>query len=266
MPNLQLMTYREEPPPPALSHLALSFWEFSISSEATGPIVHEVFPDGCASIVYFRNITHGHTWLHVVGPRLYSLKAEVNPGDVFCGVRLAPAAAKLILSDYPQVFNGGRAQLSLSGETHSNTKGLFDLATGFPETVKAHSSYLSGLSIPAEDIDSVVATAVSLIETHRGHIGIAELAGTLNLSARQLERRFRQAVGLPPKQFARLRRLRATIVSLVEQGDDGWAQKAAEMGFADQPHLTRDFGSLTGQTPSNFAEKTSRIIHRGLVK
>ncbi|HRH42035.1 MAG TPA: helix-turn-helix domain-containing protein, partial [Pyrinomonadaceae bacterium] len=88
----------------------------------------------------------------------------------------------------------------------------------------------------------------------------------LNLSTRQLERRFKASSGLSPKQFARTRRIRATAVDLVENNKQNWANRAAEIGFADQAHLTREFVSVTKRSPNSFAEKVKQIKHGNLVK
>jgi AraC-like DNA-binding protein len=45
-----------------------------------------------------------------------------------------------------------------------------------------------------------------------------------------------------------------------------WASRAAEMGFADQAHLTHEFSMLTGRSPNSFAEKVKRIEHGELIK
>lgn len=91
------------------------------------------------------------------------------------------------------------------------------------------------------------------------------IAAAVGLSVRQLERRFRAAAGLTPKQFARVRRVRAAAVTLVKDEGKGWAARAAEMGFADQPHLAREFVALTGCPPAAFAEDVAEIEHGDLL-
>ncbi|MEJ7700797.1 MAG: hypothetical protein WKF71_14285 [Pyrinomonadaceae bacterium] len=54
MPNT-LMFYREVAPPDEIADLVLSFWEFAVKSESREPVIHEVFPDGCISILYYRH-------------------------------------------------------------------------------------------------------------------------------------------------------------------------------------------------------------------
>jgi AraC-like DNA-binding protein len=36
-----------------------------------------------------------------------------------------------------------------------------------------------------------------------------------------------------------------------------WAEIAADLGYADQAHLTRDFRAAIGQTPAAYADSQS---------
>jgi hypothetical protein len=70
-------------------------------------------------------------------------------------------------------------------------------------------------------------------------------------SERTVERRFRWALGLGPKQLAQIRRAR-TAVTKLEAGCPA-AEVAADLGYADQPHLTRSLRRFMGRTPGQVA-------------
>ena len=74
---------------------------------------------------------------------------------------------------------------------------------------------------------------------------MARLAGRLGISERQLRRRFQSAAGYPPRTLARVLRLQR-FLSLAERDGRDLARLAADAGYADQPHLTRDCTRLTG--------------------
>jgi transcriptional regulator GlxA family with amidase domain len=114
--------------------------------------------------------------------------------------------------------------------------------------------------------DEKVFEAIELIDLTSGEIRIAELAERVGLSARQLERRFKKASGLSPKQYSRTRRIRAAAVHLVEQSQLNWAERAAETGFSDQAHLVHEFVSVTKRSPRDFADKVRQISHGKLLK
>lgn len=261
------MFYRELAPPPALAHLVLSFWEFTVTSPTHAPIRHEVFPDGCISISFRKNPVINFSGFSVNGLNSRSVVFDVYSGDIYWGVRLSPAAALAVLRTDPAVITPMFLR-EFSGEF-----GLIDdelskdlLAAGsLEDAAEIYGARLERFNIAETDIDAKVRRAIGLIEESGGEIRIADLAGELRLSVRQLERRFRKCAGLSPKQYARTRRFRSAAVILVGEEQVNWADRAAEKGFADQAHLTHEFASLTGRSPTSFAEKVKEIDHGDLV-
>jgi AraC-like DNA-binding protein len=67
-----------------------------------------------------------------------------------------------------------------------------------------------------------------------------------------LDRQFTEQVGLSPRTLARILRMRRLLEEIDVYGSVGWAGKAAELGWSDQAHLTRDFKRHTGVTPSQY--------------
>jgi AraC-like DNA-binding protein len=83
-----------------------------------------------------------------------------------------------------------------------------------------------------------------------GAARIERLAQETGWSRRHLTARFREDVGMTPKAFARLVRFeRAT--ALLRRGA-GLADVAYTCGYADQPHMNRDFRALYGAPPTAF--------------
>jgi len=76
-------------------------------------------------------------------------------------------------------------------------------------------------------------------------------------SERTIERRFRWALGLTPSQLAQIRRARAAVSKL--QDGAAPADVAADLGYADQPHLTRSLRRFMGRTPGEIAESDGSL-------
>jgi len=100
-------------------------------------------------------------------------------------------------------------------------------------------------------VDGEVDAALDVIAAAPSRTRIGALSRDLNVSERQLRRRFEQAVGYGPKHFGRVLRFRA-FLSLVEDHGYPLAQAAAEAGYADQAHLTRECNDLAGLTPTEL--------------
>ena len=81
------------------------------------------------------------------------------------------------------------------------------------------------------------------------------LADALGISDRQLRRRFRRFVGYGPKTLDRVLRFRRLVSQspAIRSGDGDLARLAAELGYADQAHMTRDCVALSGLTPGRLA-------------
>jgi len=84
-----------------------------------------------------------------------------------------------------------------------------------------------------------------------GSVPVPQLADDVGWSVRNLENRFREQIGLPPKAAARVLRLQRARRLLAE--GCGQAETAAACGFYDQAHLTRHFARTLGVTPARFA-------------
>jgi hypothetical protein len=71
-------------------------------------------------------------------------------------------------------------------------------------------------------------------------------------SERTVERRFRWALGLSPKQLAQIQRAREAMTRLA--AGSAPAAVAADLGYADQPHLTRSLRRFMGRTPGEVGQ------------
>lgn len=261
------MFYREAAPSDFFRNIVLSFWEFTVSQKADAPLDHEIFPDGCISLFYHRNENVKFERLFFSGLLLETFVTPVYAGDVYWGMRLSPAACAAVLRSEPAVYQqvSGFDAAVLPHLTDGLLEKFGECRT-FADAAIVYEDRLKSLNLDENSFDSKVAEAVRAIEETSGEIKIGALAEHLNLSTRQLERRFKQSSGLTPKQFARTRRFRATAVDLVENEKINWANRAAEMGFTDQAHLTREFVSVSKRSPNSFARKVKQIEHGKLVK
>lgn len=83
------------------------------------------------------------------------------------------------------------------------------------------------------------------------------LAARCGTSVRGLQRVFAEYVGVGPKWVIRRYRLREVTERMAEGpvAPGTWADVAAELGYADQAHLTRDFRAIFGEPPTRWARR-----------
>jgi len=105
--------------------------------------------------------------------------------------------------------------------------------------------------------DPLVTAAVAWLEQGRGAGRIEDLTRYIGLSQSALERRFRRVVGVSPRKFASVVRLRHAV-RLQETGAD-LTTIAQAAGYCDQSHFVRDFRRMTGSPPSAFFRRPATV-------
>lgn len=81
---------------------------------------------------------------------------------------------------------------------------------------------------------------------------VSRAAAAANLSSRQYRRVFADLYGVAPKLYQRAVRVDRTIRQLHSLPWEADPHAETPIAFADQPHATREFRSMTGLTPSEY--------------
>jgi AraC-like DNA-binding protein len=95
----------------------------------------------------------------------------------------------------------------------------------------------------------------------RDGASICAVAKEVGLSVRQLERKFDESFGMSPVHSMRLFRFQRAVRVLVERGSTPLADLAAEIGYADQSHMARDFREFAGVPPSQYLAKRDAALY-----
>jgi AraC-like DNA-binding protein len=91
-----------------------------------------------------------------------------------------------------------------------------------------------------------------------GAAGTPEEAATrLAVSVRTLQRLTHRHVGMSPGAMIRRRRLQDAAERVRSDPSADLAALAAESGYADHAHLTRDFRAVLGITPRSYRARAS---------
>jgi transcriptional regulator GlxA family with amidase domain len=160
------------------------------------------------------------------------------------GVRFTPSGARAWLG-LPLHLITGRIEdaRAVGGGAASRLQAAIEQGDTPEERFAAAEAAIRSALRPRAGSDPV-ARAVHLIGRRAGIVTIDALATACGLGPRQLERRFLDGVGVTPKAFARIVRFQRALRGL-RSGTPG-AAVAAECGFADQPHLAREFRRFAG--------------------
>jgi len=94
----------------------------------------------------------------------------------------------------------------------------------------------------------------------KGTIHIKDLAESLNISQRQIERILKNYIGTSPKRLSEFIQFK-TSIDLLQKYNLSLVEIAGASGYFDQAHFIKNFKKFTGITPEYFlkllADKTS---------
>lgn len=79
-----------------------------------------------------------------------------------------------------------------------------------------------------------------------------QLEAFVGLSQRQIERMFNTWLGMTPKHYQRIQRVRLAVQFLKAHPEADLAGVAADHGFSDQAHMTREFKKIARITPGGL--------------
>ncbi|WP_307849519.1 helix-turn-helix domain-containing protein [Qaidamihabitans albus] len=81
------------------------------------------------------------------------------------------------------------------------------------------------------------------------------MSAATGLSVRTLQRLFPDCVGVRPKWAIRVYRLNDAAKRISTDPGLDYARLAAELGYSDQAHFTRDFAAVTGIPPAAYGRR-----------
>lgn len=92
------------------------------------------------------------------------------------------------------------------------------------------------------------------LERTGGDVTIEEIADEVGWSRRHLTERFTREFGLRPKEVCRVMRFERAKAMVSRRRRPPLAQLAAECGYSDQSHMTREWVRLAGTSPTRWIE------------
>jgi AraC-like DNA-binding protein len=237
--------YREYPPP-ALAESLACVWTRTIAG--TDNARGRVLPDGCVDVVWF-----GGDELVVAGPDTQPVLNHLPAGATLIGARLRPGLTLSMLGVPADELLDQRVLLRDIWGVRARQ--LEERLTDAPSQAACFATLVTALAERGDRANPVDADVRAIIAgiARQPDQPVAERGLESRLSQRQLRRRFTAAVGYGPKTFARIMRFQALLARADRPSKRlQLADLAAEAGYADQAHMTREVRRLAGTTPSEL--------------
>ena len=192
-----------------------------------------VLPDGCMDLIWFGDR------LIVAGPDTRPHQAEPPVSGDLVGLRFAPGVAPSVLGLPASEVRDSRVPLDAVWDPRTVRRLQARLADS-PDVAGDLEAIARQRLLAAEPLPSSLGSTVAMIREGRR---VADVASHVGLSERQLHRRSLAAFGYGPKVLGRILRFRRAA-DLLRSGRSK-AEVAALAGYADQPHLTREFRAFS---------------------
>jgi len=240
--------YLEWPAPAGLRHAISCLWA-QVTPDACGDRDGLVLPDACTDLIWEQG-----RGAYVAGPDTGPVPTVMKAGTIVLGVRFKPWAGGPALGVPLSEVRDQRVDLDdLRGRDARRLPGTLD-----PDTAAMRALELAAALVADGGPDPAATRAAVLLADPRARA--EDVAAEIGLSMRQLRRRCQAVVGYGPKTLQRVLRFRR-FVSRIDAGPPGGraahdlAVLAADAGYADQAHLTRECRALAGLTPAALARQ-----------
>jgi AraC-like DNA-binding protein len=213
------------------------------------PLVHRLsFHGSCptaASIILINGTAV------VVGPWTEFFVAHLPPGTNIIGARCYPGHVPNVLGiPASELLNQSVPLRDVWGRAETARFARIAQEPTLSARMSAMETALIGRMTDVGESDEATCAAIRWLAGHP-HGRVEELSRWLGFSSRQIQRRFTLAVGYGPKLFQSVLRFQR-LLNLADRADARWnlAQLAANAGYADQAHMTREVQQFSGSPPS----------------
>ena len=268
------MQYCEFHPSPDLAPYIQCFWtlEDSFSSDTSIDLQRQrILPDGCLEVIFhygdhFRQfLGEDHA---VVQPRCFvfgplSSFIEIGPAGRFCGIIAVRFAAHGAGSFLPiplaELTNRSVALDDVWGKEGRKLASRVLEAADNSSRITLLEHFFRTLLKGRVNQDLLVRECVRRIMVSGGLHRVNTVLRGLDVSTRQLERRFMKAVGFSPKRLTRIARFQNACRHLQDNRMQNLTVIAHECGYYDQAHFIRDFKEHAGITPSRFRLESHQL-------
>jgi AraC-like DNA-binding protein len=176
------------------------------------------------------------------------------------GLMLAPAGGFLVARTPVASFTDRFVDLpEVLGETGAGlTRRVREVMAADPCSPGAHRAAMSAVGdalrpfLPVDEEGELVNRVVAFVEGDPTVLRVAQVCAEFAMTERSLQRLVQRRLGLTPKWLIQRRRLQEAAERLRNRSAS-LAEVSAVLGYADQPHFSRDFTRVTGTTPGEFA-------------
>ncbi|OXM85697.1 helix-turn-helix domain-containing protein [Paenibacillus rigui] len=218
-----------------------------------------VLPDGCTDLLFEQDREGNHFRVSYCGmfDQAFTIAYDKHRPVHKYGVRFFPGGAHALLKLPTAEFTNRLVPLAcLWPRDMEELGGRIVQEPSMEAKIRRIEEYLiSLLKVKGAGTDALMQNLLHRIFVSGGNIRIRELAEAEAISARQMNRKFDQWIGMGPKRFSEIVRFQAIVRAIRDGQQLNWSELALQYGFFDQAHLIREFRRFYGDTPGAAMEE-----------
>ncbi|MCP9290589.1 helix-turn-helix transcriptional regulator [Gracilimonas sediminicola] len=263
------MDYVEYSAPVSVSHLVESYWVSTLHPDDFEQDFDFIIPDGSTDVIFMlngnylrddeeNNEKHLVEYCSLVPAFRKAVKVYQKPFTKCLGMRFKPGAIQQLTGiSLQELSEVGYPLQQLMPE-------LADLAmdealkkTPAPKIIDQINSWLvTQVKEPRQD--HVISAFIAEVIKRQGGVTISAFCESFGMHKSTLEKNFKHATGLSPKQYANLIRFNYLLNQLIFSGAS-LTETGYDLGYFDQSHMIKDFKKVIGITPKEFLDKNFTV-------
>ncbi|MGI5202211.1 helix-turn-helix domain-containing protein [Spirillospora sp. CA-108201] len=243
-------------PPAALAAFVANFWVLRWDLRGRPPHRQRVITRPSVHMTFTSYLTAGTTRARIAGVVRDDFVEEIHGEGRVVGAAFRPGGFRPFM-DAPVSTLTGRfpgVDEVFGEEGPALAEEVFATADA-REAIGRLAAFLSGRDPEPDPAAGRAAAIVERIASWPGLVRVDALAADVGLSARSLQRLFHEYVGIGPKWVIRRFRMQEAAERAASGTGVDWADLAADLGYADQAHFTRDFTAAVGTSPARYARE-----------
>lgn len=251
-PIQQAFNFQLSHPLGRLSAFVQGIWSASVHQ--ADPVVKPLFSDAGSGILFnlAGNVTFGTETLPE-GVIMLPVKKQaenivLSTGAQLAGIRFHPAIGYGVLGKHYD-----KPTLLLPEEDHLYNLHLIHSELKMQNDDKSRIEALYPWAENSLDFTNVIPDSLEkALEGIDQEKSLGQLSDNIEMSQRQIERLFKRWLGMTPKYFQRVLRIKKAIGFLRQNQNTNLADVAQQFGFSDQAHMTREFRDIACITPTQL--------------
>lgn len=255
-----MLTYKEHKVKADLAAYIKKIWVIDNSKNENAELGKAVLPNGCfniavvigkgATIITRKSTFHLKEGIYFCGQMTKSVLVDICPSTKISIVQLFAWSPSQFTSLDMSLYTDSLVEMNHASQPYITNE---DSLTSEQEIEQCIDKIIPRIQ-QLGNKDFLIKRCCEIVLENRGGISVQVLVTCVGSSIRIVQKKFKKAVGLSPKQYITIVKLRETVNQLAypEETAKPFLHLAVDNNYFDQAHFNHTFKSVIKVTPNKF--------------